>query len=161
MTQAAGAARSFPLVCFSADAFNFYPVWCCDTRGKPESARKTEENKKGVMEPWVKYWFGTIQGESTAILYSLIWHKLSHLCSVDSKPLWPWCSSSRQMKWKLQAIFPRIILKERIKLSYPTDLSGSMDPNYKMISLIIHPYSCEQFSLNLLPVLHYSLLLKK
>lgn len=24
--------------------------------GKPESARKREENREGVMEPWVKYW---------------------------------------------------------------------------------------------------------
>lgn len=56
MTRAAGVARSFPLVCFSADAFNFYPVQCCDTWGKPQSARMREENRKGVMEPWGKYW---------------------------------------------------------------------------------------------------------
>lgn len=46
----------------------------------PERDRKIE---KRVMEPWVKYWFGTIQGESTAILYCLIWHELSNLCSAD------------------------------------------------------------------------------
>lgn len=66
MTRAAGAARSFPLVCFSADTFNFYPVRCCDTGGKPESARTRGGNREPTMEPWVEKLIRTIQCESAA-----------------------------------------------------------------------------------------------
>lgn len=61
MTRAAGVARSFRLVCFSADAFNFYPVCVAhgvgERWGVPERARqgRKKEEAEGVMEPWVKY----------------------------------------------------------------------------------------------------------
>lgn len=66
-------ARSFLLVCFSADAFNFYPVCVAHGvggGGVVKSARKREARKKkkrresdGALGQVL---IGTIQGESTA-----------------------------------------------------------------------------------------------
>lgn len=57
MTRAAGVARSFLLVCFSADAFNFYPVCVAHGAGGRWGGGECQKEGEGegVMEPWVKY----------------------------------------------------------------------------------------------------------
>lgn len=73
MTRVARVARSFPLVCFSADAFNFYPVRCFDMRGETRECQK-EEKKKGSDGALGEILIVTILGEYTAT-YSPIGHK--------------------------------------------------------------------------------------
>lgn len=46
MTRAAGVARSFLLVCFSADAFNFYPVCVAHGMGGGEMVGSRECQKE-------------------------------------------------------------------------------------------------------------------
>lgn len=153
MTRAAGAARSFPLVCFSADAFNFYPVRCCDTRGKPESARKREENRKGVMDPWVKY--RLVQSrvkalqQQTYIIFSHMTHKKASLYCWLHKTENP----SLVCRWwcLLMVIdFFQGKLHENYKSHHSVSVSMNGVEIISQVEVDVHTSCCEQFSLELL-----------